>query len=132
MDSSFIDLPGSEIEWIRSDGDTVTVRFSKAFIIKSTTGSAQSTRWYQAGNLVFQDAEIVGDALSGPLVCDGGDVGENVYTYRDMIPVPFKSQGRAHCNLKFRDSESRLEVIAAGVSLEMEDRPYYIEHFNND
>ena len=34
----------------------------------------------------------------------GGDVGENVYTYRDMIPVPLQSRGRAHCALKIGDA----------------------------
>ena len=128
MDSSSIDLPGSEIESIRQEGGRVIVRFSRAYIVKTMTGSAERTRWWQAGELVFEGAELLEGAPECPCVCDGGDVGENVYTYRDMIPVPLKSRGRAHCDLRFRGTEARLRVEAEGVELVMEDRPYYIEH----
>ncbi len=128
MDSSSIDLPGSEIESIRQEGGSVVVRFSRAYIIKTMTGSAERTRWWQAGELVFEGAELLEAAPECPCVCDGGDVGENVYTYRDMIPVPLKSRGRAHCDLRFQGADARLRVEAEGVELVMEDRPYYIKH----
>ena len=128
MDSSSIDLPGSEIESIRQEGGRVIVRFSRAYILKTMTGSAERTRWWQAGELVFEGGELLEAAPQCPCVCDGGDVGENVYTYRDMIPVPLKSRGRAHCDLRVRGGDARLRVEAEGVELVMEDRPYYIEH----
>lgn len=128
MDSTTIDLPGSEIESITAEAGVVNIRFSRAYLIKTMSGSEERTRWWQAGSLLFQDAEVEGELPACPCVCDGGDVGENVYTYRDMIPLPLQSQGRAHCKLKFRDSEQQLEVMAAGVRLQMDDRPHYIEH----
>ncbi|HHH38147.1 MAG TPA: hypothetical protein ENK50_01050 [Sedimenticola sp.] len=128
MDSSSIDLPGSEVESISVDGGRVVVRFSRAYIIKTMSGSVERTRWWQAGALVFEGAEVEGEPPACPCVCEGGDVGENVYTYRDMIPIPLKSRGRAHCDLRFRDSDRHLRVTAEGVALQMEDRPHYIEH----
>lgn len=128
MDSSSIDLPGSQVESIEQQGDEVRVVFSRALLVKSMTGSKELTRWWQPGVLVFEQAELLDRCPQGPLVCDGGDVGENIYTYRDMIPVPLKSQGRAHCDLRFRDCELGLRVQATGVRLEMSDRPHYIEH----
>lgn len=128
MDSTTIDLPGCEIESITADAGRVNIRFSRAYLIKTMSGSDERTRWWQAGSLLFEDAEVEGALPACPCVCDGGDVGENVYTYRDMIPVPLQSQGRAHCKLKFRDREQLLEVIAGGVRLQMDDRPHYIEH----
>ncbi len=131
MDASHIDLPGSEVASIRVEGDKVIVRFSRAYIIQTMTGAKESTRWHQAGNLIFTDAEPQQTPPQGPLVCEGGDVGENVYTYRDMIPIPLNSQGRAHCDIRFQNSDYRLRVQAGGVSLKMEDRPYYIEHLKD-
>ena len=128
MDTSSIDLPGSEIESIRQDGGRVVVRFSRAYIIKTMTGSVERTRWWQAGELIFEGAELTAPPPACPCVCAGGDVGENVYTYRDMIPIPLKSRGRAHCDLRFRDTDTRLQIQAEGVELSMEERPYYIEH----
>ena len=128
MDSSSIDLPGSEIEAIRVSENQVAIRFSKAYIIQTMSGSVERTRWYQSGELVFEGATIDGEYPAEALICVGGDVGENIYTYRDMIPIPFKSQGRAFCDLRFEGSELHLKVEANAVELKMEDRPHYIEH----
>ncbi|MEJ2591297.1 MAG: hypothetical protein P8178_07845 [Candidatus Thiodiazotropha sp.] len=128
MDSTTIDLPGSEIESITLEGDQLKVRFSRAYLIKTMSGSEERTRWWQAGSLIFDEAEIEGELPVTPCVCDGGDVGENVYTYRDMLPLPLDSRGRAHCALKIRDQETLLRAHAGSVKLVMEDRPHYIEH----
>ena len=128
MDISSIELPGSEVEDIRIDGDQVVVRFSRAYIVKSITGSRDKTRWWQAGELVFTDATAEAPYPRGPRICAGGDVGENVYTYRDMIPTPLDSRGMAHCDLRFEGTDERLVVRAGSVRLDMDDRPHYIEH----
>lgn len=128
MDSTTIELPGSEIESISLVEGTLSIRFSRANIIKTMSDSDELTRWWQAGDLVFQDAEVEGGLPECPCVCDGGDVGENVYTYRDMLSLPLESKGRAHCDLKIRDQAEPLKAVATGVKLVMEDRPHYIEH----
>ncbi|MCB1904969.1 MAG: hypothetical protein KDI18_12950 [Gammaproteobacteria bacterium] len=128
MDSSSIDLPGCEVESIEINGDRVILRFSRAYIIKTMTGSAERTRWWQAGSLVFERAVVEGSWPQMPAICSGGDVGENIYTYRDMIPIPLQSRGQAHCNLGFEGTDLRLRVQAEAVHLDMIDRPRYIEH----
>ena len=77
-----------------------------------------------------EDAELDdSEALPNlPDDCAGGDVGENVYTYRDMVPVPLESVGRAHCALKLAGSEQLIRVQAGAVTLELEDVAKYIEH----
>lgn len=128
MDATTIDLPGSDIESITLEDGKLVIRFSRAYLITTLSGSVERTRWWQAGSLIFDEAEVEGDLPSCPCVCDGGDVGENVYTYRDMIPVPLESQGRAHCALKIKDQSERVQAQASGVRLVMDDRPHYIEH----
>lgn len=130
MDSTSIDLVGSKIAGVTVDGDTVKVRFEPAYLIKTMTGSVERTRWWQNGCLVFGGAELdADDAMPAlPADCSGGDVGENVYTYRDMIPVPLQSAGRAHCELRVVDSERPIRVVGTSVSLQLEDVAKYIEH----
>ncbi|MEJ2622050.1 MAG: hypothetical protein P8163_17890 [Candidatus Thiodiazotropha sp.] len=127
MDSSTIDLPNSEIESVEFENGTLTIRFSRVIIIKTMSGSSERTRWYQAGELIFEGAELETALPDCPCICEGGDVGENVYTYRDMIPLPLESQGRARCDLKIKD-QTPLQAWAEGVKLAMKDRPRYIEH----
>lgn len=128
MDSTSIELAGSRIASVDVDGDSVRIAFEPAYLIKRMTGSVERTRWWQNGALVFEGAELADDApVPGlPAECHGGDVGENVYTYRDMIPVPLDSRGRAHCVLRVGDGEIRVSGVA--VRLEMQDVPKYIEH----
>ncbi len=128
MESSSIELPGSEVEACVLEGDRLSVRFSRAFIVKSMTGSAERTRWHQRGELILGGVALEGDLPQGPLVCAGGDVGENVYTYRDMIPIPLDSRGRASCNLRFAGTDQRLVAQGDSVMLRMFDVPKYIEH----
>lgn len=132
MDSSSIELVGSEIESVVVDGETVSVNFSRAIIIKTMTGSVEKTRWWQKGALVFEGATVEGEVPPLPGTCAGGDVGENIYTYRDMIPLPLESRGQAHCMLKIEGSDLEIRVQAAAVKLEMEVVPKYIEHIRPD
>jgi hypothetical protein len=128
MDSTSIELPGSTIAAVTVEDGTVRIEFEPAYLIKSMTGSLERTRWRQNGALVFEDAELDRqDPLPAlPAECSGGDVGENVYTYRDMIPVPLASRGQAHCSLKIADATVR--VSAKAVRLEMRETAKYIEH----
>ncbi len=128
MDSTSIELPGSEIESIRLDGDTLHVRFSRAYLIKTMTGSVERTRWWQAGELVMEAVELQSPLPEGPLVCAGGDVVENVFTYRDMIPVPLDSRGHTRCTIKFADGQAPFAAQGRTVKLVMEKTPKYIEH----
>lgn len=128
MDSSSIELPGSEIEDITLENDVLSIRFSRALIVKTMTGSVERTLWWQKGALILAGAEVEGEIPKGPLVAAGGDVGENVYTYRDMIPIPLDSRGRAHCDLRFRGSAAHLRAHGHSIRLEMEATPKYLRH----
>lgn len=128
MDSSSIELAGSEIDAIDYQDGVLRVSFSRAYIIKTMTGSQERTKWWQAGELVMEDAELDGPLPEGPLVCSGGDVVENVYTYRDMIPLPLESQGHTRCDLGFQGTEQRLRASGRTVRLDMRDVAKYIDH----
>lgn len=65
------------------------------------------------------------------LVCDGGDIDENVYTYRDMIPIPLESRGQCRCDLKLRGSDARISAQGETIRLEMQAVPKYIEHIRS-
>lgn len=128
MEISSIKLPGSEVESIRMKDGNLILRFARAYIVKTISGSEESTKWWQAGDLVFEQAEVEGELPECPAVCTGGDVGENIYTYRDMIQIPMQGAGQAHCDLGFEGTDARLKVRSTRVRLSMQDRPRYVEH----
>lgn len=132
MNSISIDLPGSEISYIRQIDESVIIHFSRAIIIKSMTGSLERTRWWQSGDLVLKGAVIHSELPEGPLICGGGDIVDNVFTYRGMIPLPFESKGSIGCNLYFQGLNLPIEINANQVRMEMSGVPKYIEHIRGD
>lgn len=130
MDSTSVDLVGSKISDVSVEGDIIKVRFEPAYLVKTMTGSVERTRWWQNGNLVFKGAELVEDQPlpNLPAECAGGDVGENIYTYRDMVPVPLASQGHVHCRLKVDGQDAIIAIDGESIALEMEAVAKYIEH----
>lgn len=132
MDSISIDLKGSEISAIELNQGRLTIAFSRAYLVKTMTGSNEKTRWWQAGNLVIEDAEAKSPLPAGPQVCAGGDLEENIYTYRDMIPIPFEGRGRVGCELRLEGLSEPLIATGTAIRLEMSETPKYIEHLRPD
>jgi hypothetical protein len=123
-----IDLKGSEIASIDLQGARLSLHFSRAYLVKTMTGSSERTRWHQAGDLVIDGVEEASTIPSGPLVCRGGDIEENIFTYRDMVPVPLESRGHVRCALMFEGVEDSFVAQGTEIRLEMRETPKYIEH----
>jgi hypothetical protein len=132
MDISHINLNGSQIQSITGDSSTLCVTFSRAIIIKRMAGSRERTCWWQAGVLVVTGVEGPLECPSGPLICAGGDVDENVYTYRDMLPIPFASRGHIRCVLRFVGQAEPLVVEGTSARLDLEGVPKYLEHLRTE
>lgn len=128
MDSSSIELPGSRILSVQEEGGRIRIAFDPAIIIKTMTGSVERTKWQQVGELIFEGAELEASLPTLPGTCLGGDVGENVYTYRDMVPVPLASAGQAHCKLRIEGQAELIRIRADAVRLELFEHPKYIAH----
>ncbi|AFL74711.1 hypothetical protein [Thiocystis violascens] len=128
MDSTSIELKGAEISSIDLDQGCLRMRIARASLIKTLTGSTERTRWWQAGVLRMDDAVLSSPLPIGPLVCAGGDLDENIYTYRDMIPIPLASRGYIRCELRFEGAALPFVVTASAVELEMKGTPKYLEH----
>lgn len=123
-----IDLNGSKIASIELRDGCLRLHFSQAYLIKTMTGSNERTRWSQAGDLVIEGVETSSPIPAGPQTCLGGDIDDNIYTYRDMIPIPLTSRGHARCALRFEGMTEPFVAEGTGVSLDMLDTPKYIEH----
>jgi hypothetical protein len=131
LDSSQIQLPGSEIAAITLNESTLRLHLSRAYLVKSMTGSAERTLWWQAGELILEDVEGSPRLPEGPLICAGGDVDDNIYTYRDMVPVPFESRGHIGLQLRFEGTDATLIAAGRSARLVMAEVPKYIEHLRS-
>jgi hypothetical protein len=128
LDSSSIELIDSEIKNLTFQDKILRICFSKAYIIKTMTGSIERTRWWQTGELIFTEAIINSELPIGSLICAGGDIVDNLYTYRDMIPIPFAGRGNIQCALRFVNHVQLLSCSAQTVRLQLDGVAKYIEH----
>ncbi len=132
MDSSSIRLADSEIAEMRLDQGRFGLVFSRAYIVRTMTGSREQTLWWQAGELTMTEAEALSPLPRGAVCCLGGDIDDNIYTYRDMIPLPLDSRGQMRCSLRLRDQDQPVIVVGKTLRLEMADTPKYIQHLRVD
>ena len=132
MDSSSIQLAGSEIDAIEHTQDRLRIHFSRAIVIKTMTGSAEKTLWWQSGDLLLDAPEVEGVLPSAPVTCTGGDIDDNIYTYRDMIPLPLESRGALGLSLKLADDAPPLVARGRAIRVVMQDTPKYQRHIRDD
>jgi hypothetical protein len=132
VDSSSIQLAGSEIGAIEQTQDRLRIHFSRAIIVKTMTGSTEKTLWWQAGDLLLDAPELVGDLPAAPVTCAGGDIDDNIYTYRDMIPLPLESRGAIRLALTLQGDLPPLIASGRAIRLEMHDTPKYQHHIRDE
>lgn len=132
MDSSSIQLAHSQIDAIEHTPERLRIHFSRAVIIKTMTGSAEKTLWWQAGDLVLDTPELGGPLPEGPVACTGGDIDDNIYTYRDMIPLPLSSRGAIRVELHFEGEAADLVASGSAIALDMHDVPKYQYHIRDE
>ncbi|MBK1629563.1 hypothetical protein CKO31_02170 [Thiohalocapsa halophila] len=132
MDSSSIQLADSHIDSIEHTAERLRIHFSRAVIIKTMTGSAEKTLWWQSGDLLLDAPELDGPVPEGPLACAGGDIDDNIYTYRDMIPLPLSSRGAIRVELHFQGEAPDLVASGSAIELKMHDVPKYQRHIRDE
>ncbi len=128
MDSTSIDLKGARIALIELNQGCLSIHLAYATLVKTLTGSTETTRWWQAGVLQIDGAVLLSPLPVGSCLCTGGDIDDNIYTYRDMIPIPMESRGRIRCELHLEDSPEPFIATGSTLRLEMQGIPKYIEH----
>ena len=127
--TQILQLPEALLESIDRDGDdSITLHFSKVFLVQEMEGAIDDSLWTQAISLTIRDIEIDGELPDCPCEIDGGDMTNNIYTYRDHAPLPIDWRGDVQCKLVTRDSGSSVTISGKSMQLEQIDHPRYIRH----
>jgi hypothetical protein len=129
LDASSIQIKDTEIAGASQQGGDFHLEFARALIVKTMTGSTEKTLWWQAGELIIGGVEtVLGELPQRPTLCERGDIDDNQYTYRNMIPIPLTSHGRIRLELYLRERAEPLIVLGERIALKLRDTPKYIEH----
>jgi len=123
-----LQLKDAELASIEHTGSDVTLNFSRVFLIQEMEGAIEDSLWTQAIRLVLRDAEVHGPLPACPCTLSGGDLVNNIFTWRNHAPLPVSWRGNVSCRLQPADSGTPLSIDAGSLHIEQIDHPRYIRH----
>ena len=130
--TQILQLPGAQLASIERNGDTFTLHFSRLELIQEMEGAFEDSLWTQAVNLIVRDATLEGTLPDCPCVIGGGDLTDNIYTYRNHAPLPIKWRGDVGCSLVVDGTAAEFTLHGTAMEAQQLDHPRYIKHIKND
>jgi len=124
-----LQLPEARLESIDRDADAITLHFSQVQLVQEMENAFEDSLWTQAVNLSIRDYSLDGELPACPCEISGGDITNNIYTYRDHAPLPINWRGDVRCTLKVAGSDAVFSITGNSMQLEQLETPRYIRHF---
>lgn len=126
--TSSLQLPGARLERIERNIDDITLHFSLVHLVQVMEGAFQDSLWNQACDLVIRNVIIEGELPECPCEIQGGDMTNNIYTYRDHAPLPIDWKGSVGCKFTVAGSGAVFSADGTAMQMNMIDHPRYIRH----
>ena len=124
----FLQIPGAQLESIEQDGNETTLHFSQVQLVQEMEGAIEDSLWTQAVNLTIKGAEIEGELPECPCEITGGELTDNIYTWRGQVPLPINWHGEVGCTFKPGDTGPGFSINGDAIQLEQLGHPRYIKH----
>lgn len=126
--TNILQIPGAQLESIEQGDNEITLHFSQVQLLQEMEAAIEDSLWTQAINLTIRDIGIEGELPECPCVIKGGDMINNIFTYRDHAPLPINWQGEVRCVLTVEDSGAKFSIDGESMQLEQIGNPRYIKH----
>lgn len=131
-DTSYtLQLPGALLESIDHRDDEITLHFSQVHLVQEMEGAFEDSLWTQAVRLTIRGASLEGELPACPCELKGGDLTDNIYTYRDHAPLPINWRGEVRCKLLVTGADG-FSIEGSAMQLQQLDHPRYIRHIKKD
>jgi hypothetical protein len=123
-----LQLPGAQLASIEQGEDEISLHFSQVHLVQQMENAFEDSLWTQALDLTLKGIEIDGELPTCPCEVTGGDLIDNIFTYRDHAPLPINWNGDVSC--KFTVAGCNHSITIRGESLKVNeiDNPRYIKH----
>jgi hypothetical protein len=123
-----LQLPGARLASIDQGENTITFHFSEVHLIQEMEGAFEDSLWTQAVDLTIREITLEGGLPACPCEIEGGDLADNIYTYRDHAPLPIDWRGDVRCMLTVAGSTAPISITGTAMQLEQLGHPRYIRH----
>ena len=126
--TNVLQIPGAQLESITQSDNEITLHFSQVHLLQEMEGAIEDSLWTQAVNLTISDIETEGEPPECPCVIKGGDLVNNIFTYRDHAPLPIVWRCEVRCTFTVEGADNRFTVNGQSMQLEQIGNPRYIKH----
>jgi hypothetical protein len=126
--TNILQLPGAQLESIERAGNNITLHFSQVQLIQEMEGAIEDSLWTQAVNLTIREIIIEDRLPECPCIVKGGDLIDNIFTYRDHAPLPLNWHGEVRCKLAIEGTDNTFSIDGESMQLEQIGHPRYIKH----
>ncbi|MGD2056340.1 MAG: hypothetical protein PVJ15_05995, partial [Gammaproteobacteria bacterium] len=106
----------------------VRLHFSQFHLVQEIENAFEDSLWTQAGTLIIHNRKIAGKLPEYPCQVQGGDLTNNIFTYRDHAPLPIDWTGEVGCSLRISGTDHEISITGSGMQLELHDFPRYLRH----
>ncbi len=125
-----LQLRGAQLDSIDQTGDTFSLHFPSVELIQEMEGAFQDSLWTQAVTLTINEGELRGELPACPCEISGGDLVNNIFTYRDHAPLPIDWRGEVVCKLRPAGGAAPFTIEGTALRIEQIDNPRYIKHID--
>jgi hypothetical protein len=123
-----LQLPGAQLASIDQGEDEITLHFSQVQLVQEMENAIEDSLWTQAIALTIKEIELEGELPACPCEIKGGDLIDNIFTYRDHAPLPINWQGEVSCKLIVAGNGTGFTISGAALNVNQIDNPRYIKH----
>jgi len=123
-----LQIPCAQLESIDQDDNEITLHFSQVHLLQEMEAAMEDSLWTQAVNLTVKEIVIEGELPECPCVIKGGDLVDNIFTYRDHAPMPIDWRGEVRCVFTVEGTGAKFSIDGESMQLEQIDLPRYIKH----
>ena len=124
-----LQLPGAQLASIEQGEDDITLHFSQVQLVQEMENAIEDSLWTQAIDLTIKGIELEGELPAYPCEITGGDLIDNIFTYRDHAPLPINWQGEVCCKLTVAGNDTGFTISGATINVNQIANPVYIKHF---
>ncbi|MEZ5541989.1 MAG: hypothetical protein R3F42_08090 [Pseudomonadota bacterium] len=130
--TNILQLPGAALAAIEREDDSFILHFSRLYLLQEMEGAFEDSLWTQALDIVIRGATLDGSLPDCPCVIQGGDLTDNIYTYRDHAPLPIRWRGAVGCRLFVSGTRDAFGLQGTAMEARQIDHPRYIKHIKKD
>lgn len=124
----FLQISGAQLESIHRDEDEIILHFSRVELIQEMENAFEDSLWTQAVDLTVKGITVNGDLPEAACEIRKGELTDNIYTYRDAVPLPIDWHGDVNCTFVAADTGKQFSIDGESMQLQQLAHPHYIKH----